>query len=128
MPVWHGGFFKYAHIVIILLEIRRTMAQILATEESMSSMLSNHFTALQYEIMEKELPLENKCVSFHNIHYEVSRRIFWKKLPPKTILDNVRYLSYFFAAFNSFYDSSYSGIMKTGLNAILGATGSGKTT
>jgi len=63
------------------------MAQILATEESIASV---HSTALQYEMMEKELLVENKCVSFHNIHYEVPRRISWKKLPPKTILDNVR--------------------------------------
>ena len=31
-----------------------------------------------------------KCVSFHNISYQVTQRSCFKKLPPKTILRNVR--------------------------------------
>ena len=42
----------------------------------------------------KELSLaENlppKCVSFHSISYQVKQRRFFKKLPPKMILHDVR--------------------------------------
>ena len=34
--------------------------------------------------------LPSKCVSFHNISYHVKQRRFFKKLPPKTILHNIR--------------------------------------
>ena len=34
--------------------------------------------------------LPPKCVSFHNISYHVKQRRFFKKLPPKTILHNIR--------------------------------------
>ncbi|XP_065906235.1 broad substrate specificity ATP-binding cassette transporter ABCG2-like [Dysidea avara] len=81
--------------------------------ESTSLLVNKSSTALQYGLLVKD-PLgegqSNKCVSFHNISYEVSQQSCFKKLPPKTILDNI------------------SGIMKTGLNAIMGPTGSGKTT
>ena len=102
------------------------MAQTLATEESIS--LSKRSTALQYGILVKELAEGNTCVSFHNIRYEVSRQFCWKK-PPKTILDNVRYQSFVLQhSTRSIKLHFYSGIMKTGVNAILGPTGSGKTT
>ena len=100
------------------------MAQTLATGESIS--LSKRSTALQYGILEKELAEGNKCVSFHNIRYEVSRQFCWKK-QPKTILDNVRCQS-FVLQHSTVKLHFNSGIMKTGVNAILGPTGSGKTT
>lgn len=49
-------------------------------------------------------------LSFHDITYEVTQRRFIKKLPNKVILKSV------------------SGVMIPGLNAIMGPTGSGKTT
>ncbi|XP_065906198.1 broad substrate specificity ATP-binding cassette transporter ABCG2-like isoform X2 [Dysidea avara] len=48
-------------------------------------------------------------VAFHNVSYEVVELKKCKKQPPRTIMYNV------------------SGIMRTGLNVIMGPTGSGKT-
>ena len=111
------------------------MAQTLATDESTSLLVNKSSTALQYGLLVKD-PLggdkSNKCVSFHNISYEVSQRSCFKKLPPKTILDNIRYQYHLCAGvfdiklYMLMY--THSGIMKTGLNAIMGPTGSGKTT
>jgi flagellar biosynthesis GTPase FlhF len=49
-------------------------------------------------------------ITFHDLGYEVGQRRCFKKLPNKIILDSV------------------SGEMRAGVNAIMGPTGSGKTT
>ena len=105
------------------------MARTPTTDESTSLLVNKSSTALQYGLLVKD-PLggdqSNKCVSFHNISYKVSQRSCFKKLP-KTILDNVRYCAN--CTGQRVIDICfYSGIMKTGLNAIMGPTGSGKTT
>lgn len=46
------------------------------------------FSCSEEVTMAEYLPL--KCVSFHNISYQVTQHRFLKKLPPKTILHNVR--------------------------------------
>ena len=46
------------------------------------------FSCSEEVTMAEYLPL--KCVSFHNISYQVTQRSFFKKSPPKTILHNVR--------------------------------------
>ncbi|XP_065906229.1 broad substrate specificity ATP-binding cassette transporter ABCG2-like [Dysidea avara] len=77
-----------------------------------SSLLSKESSGMEYGSFSEEVAVIGylqKRVSFHNISYEVSQRSCCRKLPPKTILHNI------------------SGVMKTGLNAIMGPTGSGKT-
>jgi len=107
------------------------MAQTLTTNESTSLLVNKGSSALQYGLLEKD-PFggdqSNKCVSFHNISYELSQRSCFKKLPPKTILDNVRYCANPSCVGSIINLYTCSGIMKTGLNAIMGPTGSGKTT
>ena len=66
----------------------------MATDESTSLLVNDSSNALQYGLLVKDPSGEdqsNECVSFHNISYEVSQRSCFKELPPKTILDNVRY-------------------------------------
>jgi len=85
---------KMLVVLLSYLFCYRAMAQTPATDESTSLLVNNSSTALQYGVLGKD-PLggdqSNKCVSFHNISYEVSQRSCFKKQPPKIILDNVRY-------------------------------------
>ena len=55
--------------------------------DSATSLLLGAHSPLQEQAT---LDLPPKCVSFHNISYQIKQRRFFKKLPPKTILHNVR--------------------------------------
>ena len=48
----------------------------------------SEFSCSEEVTMAEVLP--PKCVSFHNITYQLTQRKIFKKLPPKTILHNVR--------------------------------------
>ncbi|XP_065906231.1 broad substrate specificity ATP-binding cassette transporter ABCG2-like isoform X2 [Dysidea avara] len=62
-----------------------------------------------FPAMNGEVVSDSRFISFHNITYTVEQRVCFKKRPPKVILNDV------------------SGMMKVGLHAIMGPTGSGKT-
>ena len=68
----------------------------------------------------------NKFVSFHDIVYQVPVKKWCRQQPPKVILHGVRYA--YAVCIEMLYCRSFvSGIMKSGLNAIMGPSGSGKT-
>lgn len=71
----------------------------------------------------------NKFISFHDIVYQVPVRKWCRKQPPKVILHEVRYVHmlYTYIYCLSKHCIVDSGIMKSGLNAIMGPSGSGKT-
>ena len=115
-------------------------------EDELAALLPEKTTALQYTISYDESDKNllddhsKKHVSFHAISYEITQRRCLKKLMPKVILNNIRYtqvLDFIYVcvhnACNVVLLSNvkyviFSGIMKTGLNAIMGPSGSGKTT
>ena len=58
-----------------------------------SSLLSKESSGMEYGSFSEEVAVIGylqKRVSFHNISYEVSQRSCCRKLPPKTILHNIR--------------------------------------
>ena len=57
-------------------------------DSATSLLLGKNSTCSEEPTFAKYFP--PKCVSFHNISYQVKQRSFFKKLPPKTILHNVR--------------------------------------
>ena len=68
---------------------------------------------------------QSTSVSFHSVSYLIQEGVF--KKTTKTILNNASYVKVC-KRYSLLYYFIYSGIMLPGLNAIMGPTGSGKTT
>lgn len=75
---------------------------------------------------------KDNFLSFHHISYTVQQKKFFRAIGTKTILKNVRYICYNNVIFESCKSYiciyiNFSGIMHTGMNAIMGPSGCGKT-
>lgn len=77
---------------------------------------------------------QDHFLSFHNISYTVPQKKFFRAIGTKVILKNLRYvimlLNNYLAniLFSNYMHYIFiSGIMRTGINAIMGPSGSGKT-